>query len=147
MYKKVDQSEIGWSLRQFEHAQNHSFSPWEVVSGHYLPSSHEKLTESEIRSSYYLLQFNFIYPYLATKYHFCPYFTYIWSYLGIITLIWAYLPLIAQILPYVPYCMYYFIKTTPPCKILEQSDHYSLRYCISKNWGIQKCLSRMQFRC
>ena len=23
-------------------------------------------------------------------------------------------------------------------KFLDQSDHYSWRYCISKNWGIQK---------
>ena len=60
------------------------------------PNAHEKLTKSEIRSSYYLLQFGFIYPYLAPKYHFCPYlalFTYIWLHLGLITHIWAYLPL------------------------------------------------------
>ena len=37
------------------------------------PNSHEKLTKSEIRLSYYLLQFRFIYPYLAPKYNFCPY--------------------------------------------------------------------------
>ena len=29
------------------------------------PNSHEKLTKSEIRPSYYLLQFGFIYTYLA----------------------------------------------------------------------------------
>ena len=36
-------------------------------------------------------------------------------------------------------CMYSSIETASLCKILEQSDHYSWRYCISKNWGIQKC--------
>ena len=35
--------------------------------------------------------------------------------------------------------MYSSIETAPPCKLLEQSDHYSWRYYISKNWGIQKC--------
>ena len=29
------------------------------------------------------------------------------------------------------------IETAPLCKILEQSDHYSWRYCISKIWAIQ----------
>ena len=33
--------------------------------------------------------------------------------------------------------MHSSIETAPPCKILEQSDHYSWRYCISKIWGIQ----------
>ena len=66
------------------------------------------LTKSEIRLSYYLLQFGFIYPYLAPKipflsifsitYLYLPLFTYIWMYLGLITVIWAYLPLIALIL-------------------------------------------------
>ena len=74
---------------------------------------------------YYLLQFGFIYTYLA-PYHFCPYLallTYIWLYLGFITLIWAYLPLIALILPNMPYSLYiymhYSIETAPLCKILE----------------------------
>ena len=31
------------------------------------------LTKSEIRLGYYMLQFGFIYPYLAPKYHFGPY--------------------------------------------------------------------------
>ena len=31
------------------------------------------------------------------------------------------------------------------CQILEQSDHYSWRYSISKNLRIQKCRLRMQF--
>ena len=38
-----------------------------------------------------------------------------------------------------------------PCidisSLWEQSDSYSWRYCISKNWGIQKVLSRMQLMC
>ena len=39
-----------------------------------------------------------------------------------------------------PIYMYSSIETAAPlCKILEQSDHFSWRYCISKNWGIQKC--------
>ena len=59
--------------------------------------------------------------------------------LGLIALIWAYLPLIALILQYVPYSphMYSSIETATLCKILEQLDHYSGRYCISKIWGIQ----------
>ena len=43
-----------------------------------------------IAQNYYLLQFDFIHPYLGPKYNFCPYlalFTYIWLYLGLITLI------------------------------------------------------------
>ena len=45
------------------------------------PNSHE---------SYYLLQFGFIYPYMAPKYHCCPYLvslTYIYHYLLIVGLI------------------------------------------------------------
>ena len=37
---------------------------------------------------------------------------------------------------------YSSIETAPLCKILEQSDHYSWRYCISKIWGI-----RVSFGC
>ena len=52
------------------------------------PNSYEKLTKYEIRSSYYLLLFGFIYPYLPPKYHFCPYLalltcTYIYHYVPI----------------------------------------------------------------
>ena len=39
--------------------------------------------------SYYLLQFGFIYPYLAPKYHLCPYLallTYIYHYLAVFRL-------------------------------------------------------------
>ena len=43
-------------------AQNDSSSPYEVISGHYLPQFTWKV---EIRSSFYLLQFGFIYTYLA----------------------------------------------------------------------------------
>ena len=76
----------------------------------------------------------------SLTYLYLPLFTYIWLYLGLITLIWAYLSLIALILPYVPYSPYiyvFFIETAPLCKILEQSDQYSWRYCILKIWGIQ----------
>ena len=33
--------------------------------------------------------------------------------------------------------MHSSIETAPLCKIVEQSDHYSWRYCILKIWGIQ----------
>ena len=42
---------------------------------------------------------------------------------------------------------YSAIETAPLCEMLEQSDNYSWRYYISKNWEIQKVLSRMQFWC
>ena len=48
------------------------------------------LTKSEIRSSYYLLQFDFINPYLAPKYNFCPY-------LALLTYIYHYVPLFGYI--------------------------------------------------
>ena len=44
---KLGQVEVGSNI-----AQNHSYSPYEVISGHYLPNSYEKLTKSEIRSSW-----------------------------------------------------------------------------------------------
>ena len=60
--------------------------------------------------------------------------------LGLITLIWAYLPLIAPdftICAIFTLYMHSSIETAPLCKILEQSDHYSWRYCILKIWRIQ----------
>ena len=39
--------------------------------------------KSEIRLSYYLLQFDFIHPYFAPKYNFGPYLAYIYHYLPI----------------------------------------------------------------
>ena len=68
-------------------------------------------------SSYYLLQFGFIYPYLTPKYHCCPYlaiFTYLWPYLALIILILAYLLLIALILPYVQYAYMSSFRTIGP---------------------------------
>ena len=53
------------------------------------PKSHEKLTKSEIRSSYYLLQFDFIHPYLAPKYHFFSIFSLIYLYLPVHSLVIA----------------------------------------------------------
>ena len=50
------------------------------------PNAYEKLTKYEIMSSYYLLQFGFIYPYLGPKYNFCPY-------LALLTYIYHYLPI------------------------------------------------------
>ena len=73
------------------------------------PNTHEKLTKYEIRSSYYLLQFGFIYPYLVClsictiTYLHLPLYTNIWPNVALITLILSYLPLIALIWPYVPY--------------------------------------------
>ena len=40
--------------------------------------------------------------------------------------------------------IYSSMVTAPLCKIWEQSNNFSWRYCISKHWGIQKVLSRMQ---
>ena len=86
------------------------------------------------------------------KYHFCPYlgllnciyhyWTIFWRYLGLISLIWAYLPFNCPDFTICAICTLYIyssIEIAPLCKILEQSDHYSWRYCISKNWGLQKC--------
>ena len=117
------------------------------------PKSHEKLTKSEIRSSYYFLQFDFIYPYLAAKYHFCQYlalpiFTTIYLYLAVFLLNYLYLGIFALNCPDFTICaiftlfMYPSIETAPLCKILEQSDHYLWRYCILKIWGI-----RVSFGC
>ena len=50
------------------------------------------LTKYEIRLSYYLLQFGFIYPYLAPKYHFRLYM-HIPTYLPTLTAIYLYLAL------------------------------------------------------
>ena len=56
---KLGQVQVGLNI-----AQNHSYRPYLVII---CPNLHEKLTKSEIRSSYYLLQFDFIHPYLAPK--------------------------------------------------------------------------------
>ena len=105
---------------------------WKLYLAIIGPNSHEKLTKYEIRSSYYLLQFGFIYPYLAPKYHVCPYLallTYIYYYLHIhvyvalLTFIWSDLPWFDQIAIFTIY-MYSSIETAPLCTILEQSDNY-----------------------
>ena len=57
-----------------------------------------------------------------------------------VIIVLAFVPLIALILPYLPHSPHIYynsIETASLCKILEQSDHYSLGYCISKIWGIQ----------
>ena len=90
-----------------------------------------------IRSSYYLLQFDLIYPYLAPKYHFCSYLAlliYICLYLAVFRLNYPYLGIFALNCPDFTICAIFKICI---CKILEQSDHYSWRYCILKIWGIQ----------
>ena len=77
-------------------------------------------------------------------------FIYIWPNIAFITLIWSYLPLIVLIGQHVPYSppdRHSSIETAPLCTMLEQSDNYSWRYCISKNWGIKKVLPWMQFIC
>ena len=96
-------------------AQNHYLAHRKSYLVIICPNSHTKFTKSVIRSSYYLVQFGLIYPYLAPNKNLCPYLallayiyhhTYSWLYLGLITLIWAYLPLMSLILPYVPYSPY-----------------------------------------
>ena len=72
-----------------------------------------------------------------------PIFTTICLYLAIFRLNYPYFGIFALI-AIVNLYMYSSIKTAPLCKILEQSDHYSWRYCISKTWGY-KCHQRNQF--
>ena len=45
--EKLGQVEVGSNI-----AQNHSSNPCELIYGHYLPNSYEKLTKSEIRPSW-----------------------------------------------------------------------------------------------
>ena len=108
-YEKLTKIEIMSSSSHFEHCSKIThLTHWKSYLVIICPNSHEKLTKSEIRSNC-LLQFGFIYPYLAPKYRFSPYLallTYIYLYLSVFRLICAYLPLIALILPYVPYSPY-----------------------------------------
>ena len=112
--------------------------------------SNTKLTKYEIRSSYCLRQFGFIYPYLIPKYHFRLYlellicichYSPIFGLIYLITPIWSYLLLIALILQYVPY------SPNIPWYVFFYWENYSWRYCTSKNLGMQKVLTRMQFVC
>ena len=70
-----------------------------------------------------------------------PLFTYIWLYLVIFALncfeltIWAIFTLQSLHRGH----RYSSIETAPLSKMLEQSDNYSWRYCISKNWKIHTC--------
>ena len=73
-----------------------------------------------------------------------PIFTTIYLHLAIFRLNYPYLGIFALNSPDFTICatiftlyMHSSIETAPPCKMLEQSDHYSWRYCISKIWGIQ----------
>ena len=81
---KLGQVGIGSNI-----AQNHSYSLYEVIPGHYWPQLTWKM-QYEIRSSYYLLTFGLIYPYLAPKYQFCPY-------LDLLTYIYRYLPIVIDL--------------------------------------------------
>ena len=66
-------------------AQNHSFSPLDVIWSLLAPIHMQSWPNMKL-GRYYLLQFGFIYRYLASKYHFCPYvslFIYIYHYLPI----------------------------------------------------------------
>ena len=71
--------------------------------------------------------------------------TYIYLYLAVFRHNYPYLSIFALNCPDFTICaiftlyMYSSIETAPLCNILEQSDHYSCRYCISKTLGIQKC--------
>ena len=88
--------------------------------------------------------FGFIYPYLSPKYHFGTYLAllnYIYLYLAVFRLNYPYLGIFAlnSPVPYSPYIyMHSSIETAPPCKILEQSDHYSSSanavLCLSSHW-------------
>ena len=133
---RLCQVEVGTKISQNDSSSLHEY---EVISGHYWPQFTWKLPLNMKLGRYYSLQFGLIYPYLAPQYHVWPYLailTYIYHYLPnitVITLISSYLPLIALVWP------------CSMCKLLEQSNNYSWRYCISKNWGMQKVLSRMQF--
>ena len=125
------------------------------------PNSLEKLTKHEIRSLL-LAPIWFYLPLLGPQipclpiFSICclhlPLFTYIWTKVALITVICSYLHLIAwfdyacQISIPTP-DIYSSIVTAPMGNILEQSDNYSWRYWISKNWGIQKVLSPIQFMC
>ena len=72
-----------------------------------------------------------------------PIFTTIYLYLAVFRLNYPSLGIFALNCPDVTICAIFTlyihssIETAPLCKILEQSDHYSWRYCISKIWGIQ----------
>ena len=54
---KLGQVQVGSNIAQ-KHSSSPSMKSYLVII---CPNSHEKLTKSEIRSSYYLLQFGFIY--------------------------------------------------------------------------------------
>ena len=91
-----------------------------------------------------------IWPQNIISVHISPYlplFTTIYLYLAL-------LPLYGHInYPNLTICaiftlhLYSSIETAPLCKMLEQSDNYSWRYCISKTWGLQNVSSRMLFGC
>ena len=68
----------------------------------------------------------------SLTYLYWPLFTFIWLYLGLITLIWAYLPWFYHMCHIHPIYVFFYWDCT---QILEQSDHYLWRYCISKIWG------------
>ena len=118
----------------------HSFSPGSHIWSLFAPI-HMKSCKR-----YYLVQFGFIYPYLAPKYTFCPYLallTYIYLYVAVFGLNYPYLGIFALNCPDFTICAIFTlyihssIETAHLCKILEQSDYYSPIYCISKIWGIQ----------
>ena len=80
----------------------------------------------------------FIYPDLAPKYNCCPYlalFTYIYLYVAVFRLNYPYLVIFALSCTDITICaiftlyMHSSIETALLCTILEQSDHYSWRYC------------------
>ena len=72
-----------------------------------------------------------------------PIFTTIYLCLAVFRLNYPYLGVFALNCPDFTICaiftlyMHSSIETAPLCKTLEQLDHYSWRYCISKIWGIQ----------
>ena len=71
---------------------------------------------------YYLLQFGFLYHYLAPKIQFLSIFSFTYLHLPIN---WPDLNICAIF----NLDMYYSIEAAPLCQILEQSDNYSWREC------------------
>ena len=103
-YEKLTKSEIRSSLSRFRTLLK--ITRLAKITSHIhvwplLAPIHMKSWPNMKLGRYYLLQFGFIYPYLAQKYHFFPYlallpyiyhFTHIWSNVTLITLIWSYCP-------------------------------------------------------
>ena len=121
------------------------------MSGHYrLQISNKKLTKYEIRSSYCLRQFGFIYPYLTPIYHFrlcLELLICIYHYSPIFRLIYFIIPtlvIFALNCPDFTICAM-FTKHTVVCILLLRKLFMEILHF--KEFGMQKVLTRMQFVC